>query len=87
MTNIREEIEERFDASEMMFADGFDDCIIGVSERCGQSSTVVYDIDKVLAHLIADGMTADEALEYYYFNIVGAWVGEGTPTFVWTSLA
>lgn len=33
-----------------------------------------------------DGMTYEDAQEYYDFNVVGAWVGEATPCFVTTSL-
>ena len=29
-----------------------------------------------------DGMTQEEALEFFEFNVVGAWVGEQTPIFV-----
>jgi hypothetical protein len=27
-------------------------------------------------------MTEDEAEEYFEFNVIGAWVGHGTPVFV-----
>jgi hypothetical protein len=70
----------------MMFADGFDDCIIGVCERYGQVPIVAYDLNKVLASLVADGLTEEDALEHYYFNIIGAWVGDGTPCFITTTL-
>jgi len=30
-----------------------------------------------------DGMTEEEAIEYFEFNVTGAWVGEGTPAFVY----
>ena len=29
-----------------------------------------------------DGMSEDEAEEYFEFNVTGAWVGHGTPIFV-----
>ena len=28
-------------------------------------------------------MTEEEALEYFDYNVQGAWVGEGTPIFVY----
>ena len=44
---------------------------------------VVYDREKVIAKLMdRDQMTHEEALEFYYFNQVGAWVGEKTPAFL-----
>ena len=43
----------------------------------------MYDTDKCLAILRErDGMTEEEAEEYFYFNVVGAWVGDYTPCFV-----
>jgi hypothetical protein len=43
---------------------------------------IVYDIDKVIDILIKDGMSVDEAIEYYEYNIAGAYVGENTPSFI-----
>lgn len=28
-----------------------------------------------------DGMSHEEAIEFFYFNVIGAWIGEGTPCF------
>jgi len=62
----------------------FDDCAIGILERFGLDvPVIVYDREKVIAKLMErDGMTHEEAEEFYYFNQVGAWVGEGTPAFL-----
>jgi transcriptional regulator len=43
---------------------------------------IVYDIDEVINILIRDGMDVDEAIEYYEYNIAGAYVGENTPSFI-----
>jgi hypothetical protein len=32
--------------------------------------------------MIADGMTEEEAVEYFDFNQIGAWVGDRTPCFL-----
>ena len=29
-------------------------------------------------------MTNEEAIEYFEFNVVGAWMGEGTPIFLYS---
>jgi hypothetical protein len=31
---------------------------------------------------MADGMEEEEAIEFFYFNQAGAWVGETTPCFI-----
>ena len=64
-------------------ADGFDDCLIGLGFRFGNRGTLVYDQAKVIETLKRDGqMTEEEALEYYEFNILGAFVGENMPIFM-----
>ncbi len=63
--------------SEALFADGFDDAIIGYDAL---GFRVVYDYDKCSDILIKrDGMTKHEAHEFMEFNVVGAFVGDFTP--------
>ena len=77
-----QELVESYD-SEMLTADGFDDAIIGVSERFGRSPIIAYDKDKCIQILMdRDGMDYEEAMEFFDFNVIGAWVGEGTPEFI-----
>ena len=66
-----------------LLADGFDDAIVGIGDRCGMSSVVAYDVEKIIEILqTRDGMTEEEAQEFYSFNIIGAYVGEYTPIFL-----
>jgi hypothetical protein len=67
---------------DLLLADGFDDAIIGVGYRCSRPPVVVYDRQKCIEKLVAEGMSIDEAEEFFEFNVVGAWVGEQTPIFV-----
>ena len=63
--------------------DGFNDCIIGLASRCGKQDLVAYDVQKMIDQMQKqDGMTEEEAWDFYSFNIAGAWMGEGTPIFV-----
>lgn len=64
---------------------GYDDCIIGVGVRFGQEPIVMYDYQKVIDKLVVDGCTEDEAVEYFEFNMIGAWVGDTTPGYVITN--
>ncbi len=66
----------------MLTMDGYDDCIAGIVERFGQEPIVCYDTVKVLQKLKDDGMDEDEAIEFFYFNQIGAWMGDGTPCFI-----
>lgn len=66
------------------FCDGFDEAIIGTAERFGFPAPVAaYDYDKVIKLLVAAGCASEEqAVEYFQFNVIGAWVGDNTPVFV-----
>ena len=72
---------EDLDYEGLLFADGFDDAIIGVAERIGMEPVVAYDTNKIIEILSRD-MTEDEAVEYFEFNVLGAYVGERTPVFI-----
>jgi hypothetical protein len=66
-----------------LVATGLDDAIIGIGRRCSKPDITVYSIEKVIKILMdRDGMDFHEAEEFFEHNIVGAWVGEGTPIFV-----
>jgi len=68
--------------TEAMKMDGFNDCIIGWCERANMDEVVAYDKWKIIEKLKKSGMTGLEAMDYFYFNQLGAWVGEGTPVFI-----
>lgn len=65
-----------------LLMDGYNDCLIGTVERAGMTPIACYDKDKVIARLRADGMTQVEALEFFEFNQLGAWMGPNTPCFL-----
>lgn len=68
---------------EALFADGFDEAIIGYARRCGQPTLAVYDVDKCIRILMKGGLDYDDAVEHFEFNVVGAWLGENTPIFMY----
>lgn len=77
MSKLQRIIEEYPDI-EFLSADGFEEAIIGV---CGEK--LVYSNDKCIEILMTrDGMSFDEAIEYFEFNVLGAYVGEKTPIWV-----
>ncbi len=51
------------------------------SERV--ANFVLYDRSKCIEILMRDGCTYEEAVEYFEFNVSGAWVGDRTPGFMW----
>ena len=91
----REEIEEI--NPEALICDGFDEAIIGMAERVNLGPVVAYDTEKII-DILMSGMEVDEgeleegesienrkyqmALEYFDYNILGAWMGEFTPVYI-----
>ncbi len=75
----REELAEQYD--DLLFADGFDEAILGVGARFS-SDVVIYSYEKVIEILCRE-MDLEEAEEFFQFNIVGAYVGEATPVFMY----
>ena len=66
--------------SDAVFADGFDEAIIGYD---AVGFRVVYDYDKCSEILMKrDGGTIHDAHEYMEFNVVSAYVGDFTPIFI-----
>jgi len=65
-----------------LMADGFDDAIVGTAERFGMHRVVLYDTTKCIDILMKrDKMTEEEAIEFFYYNVLGSWMGEYTPCF------
>ncbi len=62
--------------------DSFDTAIVGLVRRIDRPPVVCYSVEKILEVLMEDGMDAEEAREYYEFNMLGAYVGEATPMFL-----
>ena len=73
-------IDETFDV--VVYPEGFENCIVGVAEKFNGAPVAVLDIEKMLAKLEEQGMNHDEALEYFEYNILGAYVGEATPVYM-----
>lgn len=68
-----------------LLADGFDDALLGVCYQFGQLPLVSYDYNKCIDILIQrDGMSEEEALEYFEFNVLGSYMGPNTPVFIQT---
>jgi hypothetical protein len=64
---------------ELLFADGYDDCIIGMTFRA-DVPVVIYSADRMIEKLAKD-MSYEEAQEFFDFNIEGAYMGERTPVY------
>lgn len=73
-----QQIIEAFPDIEFLKADGLDSAVIGFDER---SERLIYSVSKIMEILMSEGMTDEDALDHYYYNIEGAYVGEKTPIY------
>lgn len=73
----KQEVIDQHPDEEFLFADGFNNCILGID---AVSNRVIYSIEMCRNTLVTEcGMTSEDALEYLYFNSINAWVGDNTP--------
>jgi len=84
MTKI-EEILEKSGVDELETAlvpDGFENCCIG-AEYGGDMPRLVFDAEMIIERLVEDGLSYEEAHEYFSYNIDGAYMGHQTPLYIW----
>lgn len=74
--SMLKEIIDSFPDENILIADGFDDAIIGIDMH---SMRVVYSVKKCIDILMDGEMEYVDAVEYFEFNVSGAYVGEQTP--------
>jgi hypothetical protein len=70
----------------------YDSCVVDITDepddhwpRVGKTWVAVYDPDLCLVAMMESYPTLSytEAAEWMSFNMMGAWMGDGTPTFRW----
>lgn len=82
MSGMREDLCDYYGDSELLFADGYDNAVVGVSIGCN-GGQVVYDTSKMVGICVHDmGMSVEEAWEWLEYNTFGAYVGERTPIYI-----
>lgn len=64
-----------FPEDEFLKADGFDEAIIGIDDS---TMRLIYSVSKCI-EILERTMDEEEAVEYFDFNVKGAYMGEKTP--------
>lgn len=73
---------DEFPGSEFAFYPEFDQAIVGAVETIAQATRLCYDRNKILDLLQKQGMSYEDALKHFEFNILGGYIGETTPVFL-----
>jgi len=78
---IDEELMQELENNECLLATGYDAALIGITE--GANPVAVYDTDLCIKCLMEeDDMSEEEAVDFFYYNTVGSFVGEKTPLYI-----
>jgi len=68
--------------------DGLESAIVGITDEFGVGRRILYSKDKIIQILQErDGMTWDEAEEFFDYNIIGGYFGEQNPVFLDLSIS
>lgn len=81
MKQVLNKIIDAYPDEQFLKADGLDEAVIGVEE---DEMRLVYSVDKCIEIFMTQGMEYDEALEFFDYNVRGAWMGDKTP--IWVKL-
>tara|TARA_R110002051_G_C8587665_1_gene478287 strand:+ start:454 stop:723 length:270 start_codon:yes stop_codon:yes gene_type:complete len=78
LNNLQDFVDLYAEPDQTLKADGFDDAILGIDSK----QRMVYSIEKILEILQKDDMSEEDALEHFYYNIEGSYVGDYTPLYI-----
>ena len=65
----------------ILLADGLENAFMGIGRQFTHP-VAIYSYRKTIKILMKQGMDREEAIEYFDYNIAGAFVGDQTPVFL-----
>ena len=78
---IDEQLMQELEDNECLLADGYEEALIGITE--GPNPVAVYDSELCIKCLMdEDEMSEEDAVDFFYFNTVKAYVGDKTPIYI-----
>ena len=79
---IDQEIGKQLGEDEtVLLADGLESAFLGIGRQFSHA-VAIYSYKKTIKNLMRQGMDREEAIEYFDYNIAGAFVGDQTPVFL-----
>ena len=74
---LMQELEDH----ECLLAAGYNNALIGITQ--GPNPVAVYDVDLCVQCLMEEeDMSKEEAIDFFYYNTVGSYVGDKTPIYI-----
>ena len=78
---IDEQLMQELEDNDCLLADGNESALIGITE--GANPVAVYDTQLCIKCLMdEDDMSEEDAVDFFFFNTVQAYVGEKTPIYI-----
>ena len=78
---IDEQLMQELEDNDCLLADGYESALIGITE--GANPVAVYDTQLCIQCLMdEDDMSEEDAVDFFFFNTVQAYVGEKTPIYI-----
>jgi hypothetical protein len=74
--NMLKKILQWFSDDCFLKVDGFDDAIIGIDDT---SMRLIYSVSKCIDILIESGMTQEDALDVFHYEIKAYWFSQNPP--------
>ena len=66
-----------------LLVNGLDEALIGFGHQYNSAPVAIYDYDKCIDIFMRDNdWDYEHAMEWMQFNVVGAYMGKGTPIFI-----
>lgn len=73
-------VDEHYPDEDILIPDGFEQAFVGIATQFN-NSIAIFDRKKCIKILCKE-MSYEEAVEYFTYNVEGAYVGEKTPAFI-----
>lgn len=73
-------VDEYYPDEDILIPDGFEQAFVGIATQFNKP-IAIFDRQKCLEILCRD-MSYEDAVEYFSYNVEGAFVGENTPAFL-----
>jgi hypothetical protein len=73
-------VDENYPDEYILIPDGFEEAFVGIATQFNKP-IAIFDRQKCIEILCKD-MSYEEAVEYFSYNVEGAYVGENTPAFL-----
>jgi hypothetical protein len=81
---VLEQIQDKFPFLDdsLLLSESLDEAFIGIAESFGGGYVAVYDVEEIIRILMRDGISYEDAREYYIYNILGSYMEDMTPIFM-----